>query len=198
METRKATLNDVENIVRIHLDAFEGFFLTTLGPDFLRFYYTCFLKSLETVTMISEEDGKVYGFAASTKYSKGFNGRLIKSHLFTFATLSLKMLFTTPKSLLRLIKNLTKKAETIEDDEDYAELYSIGVGKDAQGKGVGKLLLSASETAMKLQGVKRLSLTTDYYNNEQAIGFYHALGYDTLYEFTTYPNRKMYRLIKEL
>lgn len=198
MKTREATLNDVENIVRVHLDAFDGFFLTTLGSDFLRFYYTCFLKSQETVTMISEEEGKVYGFAASTMHSKGFNSRLIRSHLIEFTILSLKMLFTTPSSLLRLIKNLTKKAKTIEDNDEYAELYSIGVGKDAQGKGVGKLLLSASEMEMKSQGVKRLSLTTDYGNNEQAIGFYHAMGYRTMYVFTAYPNRKMYRLIKEL
>lgn len=198
MITRKATLDDVDNIVKIHLDAFKGFFLTTLGHDFLRFYYSCFLKSHDTITIISEENGRVYGFAASTKQCKGFNYRLIKSHLFAFSVLSLKMLFTTPKSLLRLVRNITKKAEIVEDDEDYAELYSIGVSKDAQGKGIGKLLLIVSEAEMKLQGVSRLSLTTDYYNNEQAVGFYHAMGYQTLYEFITYPQRKMYRLIKDL
>lgn len=56
--------------------------------------------------------------------------------------LSLKMLFTSPESLLRLAKNLTKKGEGVEDNEDYAELYSIGVNKSAQGKGVGKKLIS--------------------------------------------------------
>lgn len=198
METRRATQNDVESIVKIHIDAFKGFFLTTLGYGFLKFYYTCFIRNSETVTMISEEDGIVYGFAAATKYSKGFNSRLIKSQLFAFTILSLKLLFTTPTSLLRLTKNLTKKAESVDNDEDYAELYSIGVSTNAQGKGVGKFLLAATETEMKLQGVKNLSLTTDYNNNEQAIGFYHTMGYHTLYEFTTYPNRKMYRLIKQL
>ena len=51
---------------------------------------------------------------------------------------------------------------------------------------------------MKKEGVDRVSLTTDYYNNESAVGFYHSMGYETLYEFVTYPNRKMYRLIKTL
>lgn len=198
MEIRKAAINDVDIIVEIHINAFKGFFLTSLGPKFLKFYYSCFVKSDETVTMIAEEEGKVYGFSAATKVCKGFNGRLIKNNLSAFAILSLKMLFTSPSALLRLVKNLTKKGKGVKDNEDYAELYSIGVGKMAQGKGVGKKLLAASEEALKQEGVKRVSLTTDYEHNEQALGFYHLMGYDTLYEFVTFPNRKMYRLIKTL
>ena len=198
MNIRKATINDVNTIVEIHLDAFKGFFLTSLGSAFLKFYYTCFVKSSETVTMVAEEEDMVYGFSASTKVCKGFNSRLIKNNLFAFGMLSLKMLFTSPKALIRLAKNLTKKGEGVEDNEDYAELYSIGVSKSAQGKGVGKKLLAASEEILKKEGVDRVSLTTDYYNNESAVGFYHSMGYETLYEFVTFPNRKMYRLIKTL
>lgn len=198
MNIRKATINDVDIIVKIHTDAFKDFFLTSLGPKFLTFYYSCFVKSEETVTMIAEEEGKVYGFSASTRACKGFNSRLIKNNLSAFTIVSLKMLFTSPFALLRLAKNLTKKGDGINDEEDYAELYSIGVSKLAQGKGVGKQLLAASEEALKQKGVKRVSLTTDYEHNEQALGFYHSMGYDTLYEFVTFPNRKMYRLIKTL
>ncbi len=148
--------------------------------------------------MVADEDSVIYGFSASTKECKGFNSRLIKSNFFDFVILSLKMLFTSPQSLLRLVRNLTKKGEGVEDNEDYAELYSIGVSKTAQGKGVGKLLLAESEHVMKDEGVQKVSLTTDYDNNDQAVGFYHSMGYETLYEFVTYPNRKMYRLIKTL
>ena len=198
MIIRKATINDVDTIVEIHLNAFEGFFLTSLGAEFLRFYYSCFVRSNETVTMIAEENGVIYGFSASSKFCKGFNSRLIKSNLIAFGLLSFKLLLIKPISLLRLVKNLSKKGENVIDNEDYAELYSIGVCKSAQGKGVGKMLLLKSEQVMKEEGVTRVSLTTDFDNNEQAVGFYHSMGYETLYEFVTYPNRKMYRLIKTL
>mgnify|MGYP000221348721 FL=1 len=198
MIIRKATINDVDTIVEIHLNAFEGFFLTSLGAEFLRFYYSCFVRSNETVTMIAEENGVIYGFSASSKFCKGFNSRLIKSNLIAFGLLSFKLLLIKPISLLRLVKNLSKKGENVIDNEDYAELYSIGVCKSAQGKGVGKMLLLKSEQVMKEEGVTRVSLTTDFDNNEQAVGFYHSMGYETLYEFVTYPNRKMYRLIKIL
>ena len=198
MIIRKATINDVDTIVEIHLNAFEGFFLTSLGAEYLRFYYSCFVRSNETVTMIAEENGVIYGFSASSKFCKGFNSRLIKSNLIAFGLLSFKLLLIKPISLLRLVKNLSKKGENVIDNEDYAELYSIGVCKSAQGKGVGKMLLLKSEQVMKEEGVTRVSLTTDFDNNEQAVGFYHSMGYETLYEFVTYPNRKMYRLVKIL
>lgn len=198
MEIRKAEQADIESIVKIHCNAFEGFFLTSLGSDFLKFYYICFINSSDTVTMCAVENGKIMGFSASTKVCKGFNSRLIKSNLMDFGMLSIRLMFTSPKSLIRLLKNLTKKGEVVVDNEDYAELYSIGVSQDAQGKGVGKLLLATSEKVMKEEGVKRVSLTTDYYNNEAAVGFYLSMGYEVLYEFVAYPDRKMYRFIKSL
>lgn len=198
MNIRKATLYDVNAIVEIHINAFKGFFLTSLGRDFLKFYYTCFVKNGETVTMVAEENKKIYGFSAATTKCKGFNGRLIKGNFFLFGLLTFKMLFRSPKSLLRLIRNLTKKGDGVIDKEDYAELYSIGVSRNVQGMGVGKKILIETEKNLKAMGVKRISLTTDYFNNEQAVGFYHSVGYKLLYEFVTYPNRKMYRLIKNL
>ncbi len=198
MIIRKATITDIDSIVKIHIDAFQGFFLTSLGPKFLSFYYSCFVRSNETITVVAEENGVVYGFAASTKMCKSFNSRLIKNNLLPFCLLSLKLLFNNPTALLRLIRNLTKKGKGLDDEEDYAELYSIGVCKDAQGQGVGKEMLLSSEEHMKDEGITRLSLTTDYYHNEQAIAFYHSMGYKIMYEFIAYPNRKMYRLIKNL
>ncbi len=66
MNIRRAHTTDVNDIVAIHCDAFEDFFLTSLGPRFLRFYYTCFVNSSETVTMVAEEDGEIFGFSALT------------------------------------------------------------------------------------------------------------------------------------
>ena len=122
----------------------------------------------------------------------------MKNNLISFAILSIKMLFTAPNSLLRLVKNLTKKSSDVGDVSDYAELFSIGVLGTEQGKGIGKLLLASSEEYLRNKNIAKISLTTDYYNNDQTIGFYKTMGYRELYEFIAYPNRKMYRFIKEL
>lgn len=195
---RPAAQSDVPAIVAIHQSAFKDFFLTSLGSRFLTTYYSCFIKSGETVALCAEEDGFLLGFSAATSVSKGFNGRLIKNDAGKFAVLAFKMIFTNPAALVRLVKNFTKKSDEVEDAEDYGELFSIGVSADSQGKGIGKKLLTATEEKIRELGVRKLSLTTDYYNNESAIGFYHSMGYETLYELITYPNRKMYRLIKDI
>jgi glycosyltransferase involved in cell wall biosynthesis len=69
MNIRKATTNDVDTIVKIHCDAFKGFFLTSLGSQFLKFYYSCFIKSSESVTMVAEEDGAIFVLPT---YTEGF------------------------------------------------------------------------------------------------------------------------------
>lgn len=199
MNLRQATPSDVPSIVNIHNSAFQGFFLTSLGSRFLEFYYSCLIKSSETVVVVAEEGCKALGFSAASTQCKGFNSRLIKNNLLRFGIVALKMFFTSPKALLRLVKNLTKKGDKkVEDSEDYAELYSIGVADNQQGKGIGKCLLKEAEQQLKAKGVEKVSLTTDYYNNAATLGFYRSMGYETLYEFVTYPDRRMYRLIKIL
>lgn len=198
MIVREATSKDVSQIVDIHCDAFNGFFLTSLGPVFLNFYYDAFIRNKETGVFCAVEEDKVLGFSAVTKHCKGFNSRLLKENLFCFGWVGLKLMFTNPNAILRLVKNFTKKSEAIEDNEDYAELYSIGVSKKAQGKGIGKKLLAVTEDYLIKNGVDKVSLTTDFYNNESTVAFYNKMGYHTLYDFVAYPNRKMYRLIKTL
>ena len=196
---RKATINDVEVIVKIHELAFPDFFLTTLGKRFLCLYYKCMCNCKDAITLCAEEGGEVIGFATSSYYSHGFNTTLIKKNLFKFGMMGVGLMFTKPKAILRLAKNLDKGAEgnAVEDNGEYAELYSIAVKPGNQGSGIGKKLLIVTEEYVAKHNSK-ISLTTDYYNNEKTIGFYHSLGYQDYYELVTYPERKMWRMIKKL
>lgn len=196
---RKATVNDVDAIVKIHEEAFPDFFLTTLGNSFLSLYYKCMCNCNDAVTLCAEENGEVKGFATSSYFGRGFNTSLIKKNLLRFGLMGIELLFTKPKAVLRLAKNLDKKAEgnTTEDNGEYAELYSIAVKPGNQGTGIGKKLLTATEEDVAKHS-NRISLTTDYYHNDKTIGFYHSSGYQDYYEFTTYPDRRMWRMIKEL
>ena len=199
MIIRKANTSDVDSIVAIHNQAFPDFFLTTLGNRFLRLYYKSMCDSKDAITLCAEVDGEVKGFATSSYYSHGFNTMLIKKNLFKFGLMGVELMFTKPKAILRLAKNLDKKAEgnAMKDNGEYAELYSIAVMPGNQGSGIGKKLLMATEENVAKHNSK-ISLTTDYFHNEKTIGFYHSLGYQDYYEFVTYPYRRMWRMIKDL
>lgn len=190
--------NEHQFLAGIHLDAFHGFFLSSLGKRFLTAYYNAALESEETIAVCAvDDDAKIQGFGTGCVHSKGFHKRLILHNFFTFLLHGLIILFNNPKALMRLAKNLDKISNE-NDDGNYAELISIGVSKECKGLGVGKSLIKIFEEEAIRKGCKRISLTTDYYNNDDVVTFYMHSGYKVFYEFTTFPKRKMYKLIKDL
>lgn len=190
--------NDIESVVRIHIDAFKGFFLTELGEHFLTTYYKSVLNHQDGILLGYFDGDTLLGFCAATKISRGFNSRLVKGNLVKYAFEGLRLLLTKPFAIVRLVKNFTKSDNAHTDEGLYSELLSIGVALEAQGLGVGKKLLGELERRLKGSRVQKLSLTTDYEENEKALGFYKANGYTIMYDFIAYPNRHMYRLIKSL
>lgn len=198
MEIRKPEKEEVHAISDIHLKAFDGFFLSELGSEFLSTYYNTVRENNRGVLLGCFEDNKLLGFCAATTLSEGFNKHLVKSNFFSFSKIGLFLLFSRPKALLRLLKNFTKSDPSVSDDGHYAELLSIGVSPTAQGKGVGKKLLMALEEYLNEMNVSKLSLTTDYYDNEKTLNFYKGMGYEIMYDFVAYPDRRMYRLIKKI
>lgn len=197
MDVKEATKEDIPEIVTVHLSAFPGFFLSALGKKFLKLYYQCVLKSTEGILLVCFDGKKLVGFCAATTRSAGFNTRLILNNFIKFVYVGTTLLFTKPRAIVRLAKNLTKKGAT-EDNGEYGELLSIGVSEIAQSKGIGKTLISQLERAMYRRGVCKLSLTTDVEENNKTLNFYSSNGYIKFYEFIAYPDRRMYRLMKDL
>ena len=194
---RNACLEDVERIVSIHLEAFKGFFLTQLGESFLRLYYSSFIQNPQGIILCAFMEDEVVGFSACSTISRGFNQSLIKSHPFCFLWEGFKTLISSPKSVVRLLLNLNKGEKNIDDSGQYAELFSLAVNPGFQNQGIGGQLLKATEKQISDYN-KQITLTTDFYDNDEVIGFYHNMGYSDLYYFTSYPNRKMIRMSKNL
>ncbi len=190
--------SEINSAVKIHVAAFPDFFLTQLGDVFLRFYYESVLKHKQGILIGAYEAEKLIGFCATTQRSKSFNLSLIINNFLQFSIVGVRLLFTNPKAIIRLLKNLTKSDSKVDDDGAYAEILSVCVDPNQQGGGVGKKLLKAVEEELEKNKIVKLSLTTDYYNNENAINFYKSLNYNIMYVFEAYPNRKMYRLIKNI
>ncbi len=198
MEIKKIEREDLPQVVNVHKDSFKGFFLTDLGDHFLTVYYDCVRKDKKGILVGLYDESQLCGFFAATTLSKGFNKQLIIKNFSRFSLIGLRLFFTQISSLVRLIKNFTKTNKDFHDYGDYAELLSIGVAVNKQGQGIGKELLIEFERQMLLRDCSSLSLTTDFNNNEKAIQFYKGLGYEVYYDFITYPDRKMYRMIKKI
>ena len=198
MDSRILDRDEIWALTDIHLEAFKGFFLSGLGKNFLFTYYNAVRENDRGILLGCFEDEQLLGFCAATTLSSGFNSYLIKKDFIEFSRIGIKLLFSKPKGLIRLFKNFTKSNPSVSDEGNYAELLSIGVSPTTQGKGVGKLLLSDLENILREKGIKQLSLTTDFHDNDKTLKFYKSLNYEVMYDFIAYPNRRMYRLIKNL
>lgn len=190
--------SQIDDLVEIHKSAFPNHFLSSLGSTFLKKYYTSVNEYSGSVLIGIFNDDELVGFCAAATLANGFNRRLIFSSLTTYALSGFILFCTNPFGLYRLIRNFTKGGTTIKDDGEYSELLSIGISASRQGLGLGKIMLGYLEHELLQKGCSKLSLTTDCYNNENAIKFYESLGYKIYYDFIAYPNRKMYRMIKKI
>ena len=195
----KSRIDQSDQIANIHLKSFPNFFLTTLGYSFLKTYYKSCSKSKEAISIcaIDKKKKKIVGFAVGCLNSKGFNKRLIYSNLGAYFYQTLILLCTKPLALIRLFKNLGK-GNVLSDKGNYAELLSIGMSPDQSGLGIGRNLLAKFENQVREKSINTITLTTDADSNENVLKFYKNSGYKIYYNFVTFPNRNMLKLIKKL
>lgn len=192
MEVRLANHHDIGKVVEIHQSRFQNFFLSSLGRIFLYEFYKSFLKN-PGLLIVLEDEHEIVGFAAGSHSNRFFFKKLLKNNLFGFVKTGIGLLITKPFAILRLGYNV-RKAE--KEELHFAELLSIATIPNK--KGYGNLLLASFESFLKKSNIELpISLTTDVLNNEKALRFYKNSGYEIYKEFTSYEDRKMYRLIKK-
>lgn len=195
---RNLNINDYKFIAKIHAEAFSDFFLTSLGSGFLNTYYKACLRNSESISVGAvDTNGQIKGFCMGCISSKGYHKKLLMSNFHSFLIQGLLILFSKPFSLLRLVRNLEKKAN-YHDDGSYAEILSIAVSPNCKGSGIGRRMIEKFEEQALNKGCKKIALTTDYCNNQDVLLFYKSSGYTIYYEFSAFPNRKMYKLIKTI
>lgn len=200
MIIRDATKQDVEQITNVHMAAFDGFFLTMLGPHFLRKMYLAFIcenYGLMRVAIKNEQD--VIGFAAGTIAPDQYFTILRKKKWFSFLIAAIPGVIKHPITVLRkLYYAMLYKGNKPEELQLTALLSSIAVLPEVSGKSVGKALLEDFEQQVKLANIQSVYLTTDKHGNDSVVSFYTKAGYHVESKFTQPDGRQMFRLIKSI
>ena len=197
MKIRNMNLQDLDEVIFIHMNSFKNFFLSSLGEDFLYVYYKSVLLNSNSVCKVYvNTNNKILGFIVGSTDSRFFYRKLIISNLYSFLILGIKLFFKNPLFIYRLIMNLDKKKKNKEING--AEILSISVLNNVSSKGIGSKLLFEFEKKIKKNNIESISLTTDKYNNSNVLKFYDKNNYKIYYEFKSFPNRIMYKLIKKI
>lgn len=180
MSIRNAEVVDLPGIANTHEAAFKRFFLTQLGPAFLREYYRTVLEYSGGILLAAVQDESITGFVAGFINPPEFYTLLRKKKI-RLGLAALPWLIMHPANLARTVWNyrLTQE-ESRETDPaiaQVAELSSIAVGPDSQGAGAGKQLLAAFVDAAKRSGAVKIVLTTDAVDNDATNRFYVWAGF---------------------
>ncbi|EGR1335485.1 N-acetyltransferase [Vibrio parahaemolyticus] len=195
MEIRNATYDDVERIVEIHINAFKGFFLTFLGPKFLRLLYKGFID--KGVLRVAISDAKVIGFSAGTGQPDVFFSSLRQEKWQSFILAAMPSLIKKPSLVIKkLYGALFYKGDSVERLNNSFLLSSLAVDPHSEGKGVGKLLINDLNEVLSVN--ETIYLITDKNENGSVLSFYNKCGFSIESEFKQSGQREMLRLIKSI
>ena len=201
IEFRKARPDDLRAVVRIHQQAFAGFFLTRLGPGFLTKYYRLVLERPDGILIVAVNDRDVAGFVAGFASPVGFYGEMKKKKL-SFTLAVIPALLRAPgicKRLLLDFREVRKSAAPGPAREPgRGELSSIGVAPAWSGQGVGHGLLTAFIARAKELGLNAITLTSDADNNDTVNEFYCKAGFRLERTFTQKDGRRMNEYLRDI
>lgn len=194
---RVLSFENLDVVVQIHIRGFPDFFLTFLGPSFLRLLYHNIVVDPEGILLVAEVDGTVAGFVAGVTHQDGFYRRLIRRQKWSFAWAALGAALRRPAIIPRLWRALQRPSDAAESTAG-ACLMSIAVSPAFQRQGIGKQLVEAFCQELAARGEMAVCLTTDRDHNEAANHFYQRLNFKLVRSFTTPEGRAMNEYVRNL
>ncbi|MFC2053446.1 GNAT family N-acetyltransferase [Chloroflexota bacterium] len=181
---------DINSVVQIHLHAFENFFLSFLGPAFLRELYIATLCDPSGIAFVYKQESRILGFVSGTAEPEGFYKRLLRVRWFRFGMAALVPVIRQPKIIPRLLRAL-QFPQANDSLEQTGTLMSVAVLPEARRKGVGKKLVLSFLEEASLRNLDFVNLTTDKINNDVVNIFYRSLGFSIDRSFETPQGRLM-------
>jgi len=183
----------LEAVVQLHLDAFPSFFLSFLGPRFLREFYNSFLYDPQGIAYVAcDEQGRILGAVVGSLDPHGYFKRLLKRRWWAFALASLRCVSRRPSDAPRLFRAIFYRGES-PPGPVRALLSSIAILPAARGRGVGRALVLCWVEEAKRRGAPGCYLTTDAVENHTVNAFYKALNWKLEHTYTTREGRRMNR-----
>ena len=198
-EIREATASDIGKIASIHIAAFPGFFLSRLGPRFLREVYSSLIDDETGSLIVADREGEILGFAAGTLDPEDFYKRLRKRKWPVLLLKALPGIVKSPAFVIRkLWSAIGYSGDTPDNQPGGALLGSLGVSPNTQRQGAGDALVESFCKFAEARGKRYVYVITDKDTNTGVTSFYKKIGFTIDTIITKQNNRRMYRLIKPL
>jgi ribosomal protein S18 acetylase RimI-like enzyme len=201
VHVQHATLQDLPALASLHAMAFPGFFLTLMGPRFLKRLYRRYVIDPRAIALLAfrEKAESPVGFVVGTKHTEVFFRNALLCDGFWLALFAIPALIGHPKRVLeRLISALLYRGERPAEVPDAWLISSIAVAPNASRSGVGSTLIEQFVQSVRISGAAHIYLLTDVNNNEAVIKFYLRLGFNRHHDIHRPNGRRMVVLVRSL
>lgn len=187
---RPLEIGDVGACADLHLQAFPSFFLSQLGPRFLREFYRGFLGDEDAIAVVAVDPLRgIKGVVVGTFTPAGFFARLLRRRFLGFLVACALAVLRRPSRLPRLFRAVLYRGQ-VPLEVEGALLSSICVAPETHGEGIGSQLIVAFQTKLRARDSSG-HLLTDRDDNEAANHFYRRNGWELAGNFVTREGRPM-------
>lgn len=160
--------SDMKQISIIHETVLRDSFLASLGNKFLEKFYKSTLNNENMATVVVVDEDKIIGFATFGTQL----GTILKT---TFAKIFKETLFALAKNPSILFKLISIPFyPSFKDKAKFAEIFSLAVLPQYQGKGIGKSLLNYCKNELNKRGYNNFIISVR--SSMEANNFYRKIG----------------------
>lgn len=182
MIIRLAEKKDAKEIAKIHKEEIRKGFLSSLPMAFLEKLYSAVVES--DFIVIVENDGRVVGFMAGTTDIKKLYSVFLKRYFFHSVIILFFKIFSF-FALKKILENLLYPKK--EQNLPKAELLTVAVKKEFQGKGLAGEILAVFLREMKKREVDVFKVIVGE-ELKPAIKFYEKSGFKFLKNIALHGN----------
>lgn len=151
----------VPQIVRLHRQELTEGFLSSLGDRALSLMFEFAAESPAAVLLASVDDGgRVTGFLLGSSRTSGFYGEFLKRKSIRAAWHVAPKLLLAPSRIRRLAETLLYPARKEVSELPPAELMDLVIGREFQGRGIGRALFMRFSTILAERGIRDFRVTT--------------------------------------
>ena len=191
----RARLCECNDLVRLHLSAFKGFFLTCLGPRFLRLVYSDFIVNTSGFALVAKRSGHIVGFVVGTSQPSEFFRTVLLSRWWRYGLAALEGIRRAPFGVIERCFSavLYRGEEPGAVSARPALLSSLAVDPNFTGGRIGSALVSAFVAEAVRANCDSVYLVTDHDANERVNRFYLSCGFTLLDRISRRSGRVMNR-----
>jgi len=183
-------MEDLDQVVELHIATFPNRFKSVLGPRFLYLIYRGLLEYEGGICLIAADNDKIVGIVVGSTDHGKFNVWLLRGRWFALATSTALTAIFTPRTIPSLIRILRRPKEAKQSSVP-AVLMVITVLPGLQGRGIGSELTTRFLLEMRERGIPTVALTTDRDNNDAINSFYEHYGFEFRREIVSPEGRPM-------